>query len=110
MPVQVESDSLQARLLELLMGSEKLTIEEAAKELSVSKERLERVVKKLASRGILRIQELPDKKYLDLVRTDIQFQGVNPSQEDAVKHKKSGKEKKDEDDKGSKKSRSMMYR
>ncbi len=106
MPIQIDSDNLEARLLKLLMKGENITLKEAAKELNVSTSKLERVVKSLVSRGIISIDELPDKKYLRLKRSDIQFHGTNPSQEKTLKRKRSKKAK----EKGSKKSREMMYR
>ncbi len=106
MPVEVDSDSLEAKILDLLMVGKPITLEEVAKELGISKKKIERTVKGLASRGIVEIEELPDKKYLRLKRKDIKFQGVNPSQREAVKHKKKG----EDEDKGSEKSRDMMYR
>jgi len=106
MPIQIDSDNLEARLLKLLMKGENITLKEAAKELNVSTRKLERVVKSLVSKGIISIDELPDKKYLRLERSDIQFHGTNPSQEKTLKRKRSKKPK----EKGSKKSREMMYR
>ncbi len=106
MPIQIDSDNLEAWLLKLLMKGENITLKEAAKELNVSTSKLERVVKSLISRGIISIDELPDKKYLRLKRSDIQFHGTNPSQEKTLKRKRSKKSK----EKGSKKSREMMYR
>ncbi|MFW6196173.1 MAG: HTH domain-containing protein [Thermoplasmatota archaeon] len=107
MPVQMDSDSLEAKIIKILMEGRPITIKELAKELNVSDRKLKRAVKGLASKNIIQIEELPDKKYLRLIRGDIQFQGTNPSQEKAVKHKK---EKEKDDERGSKKSRRMMYR
>ncbi|MFP4052178.1 MAG: HTH domain-containing protein [Thermoplasmata archaeon] len=106
MPVQMDSDSLEAKIIRKLMEGKPITMKELAKELNVSDRKLKRAVKGLASKNIIQIEELPDKKYLRLIRGDIQFQGTNPSQEKAVKHKK----EKEKDERGSKKSRSMMYR
>lgn len=105
MTIQIDKDSLESRLLKFLMEQEEpVTLEETAKELNVSKKKLEKIVKSLVSRGILQLDELPDKKYLRLVRTDIQFHGTKSSQRKAVKRKR-GKI----NDKGSKKSRDMMF-
>ncbi len=106
MPVQIDSDSLESRLIKLLMRGENITLKEAANKLNVSENKLERTVKGLVSKGIVSVDALPDKKYLRLKRSDIQFHGTNPSQEKALKRKRSKKSK----EKGSKKSREMMYR
>ena len=91
--IQIDSDSLDARLLLLLLKDVPITLEEAARELKVSVSKLERLVKGLASRGIIDIEGYPDKRYLRLLRRDISFNGTNPSQKKAVKHRqrKSGK-------------------
>ncbi len=104
--IQFDSDTLEARLLRLLLRELPLTMEEAARELNVSESKLERTVKGLVSRGIVQIEGFPDKKYLRLIRRDISFHGTNPTQERKIKHKKSaiGKSKKDDKDDG------MMYR
>lgn len=106
MPVQIDSDSLESRLIKLVMQGENVTLKEAAKKLNVSENKLERAVKGLVSKGIISVDVLPDKKYLRLKRSDIQFHGTNPSQERALKRKRSKKSK----ERGSKKSREMMYR
>ena len=108
MPIEMDADSLEGKIVKILMEGRPLTMKEVSKELGISVSRIKRAVKGLASRGIVEIEELPDKKYLRLSRSDIKFHGTNPTQEEAIK-KKSMKDK-DEDEKGSEKSRSMMYR
>lgn len=101
----MESDSLDAKLIHLLMEGRPMTIEDAASDLKISEKKVKRVAKALASRGIIEMEPLPDKTYLRLKRTDISFHGTNPSQEKAIKHKKSkGKKKKEEN-----RSTDMMY-
>lgn len=106
MPVEIDSDSLEAKIIRKLMEGKPITIKELAKELSVSDRKLMRAIKGLVSRNIIQVEELPDKKYLRLIRGDIKFQGTDATQEKAVKHKK----EKGKKEKGNKKSRSMMYR
>lgn len=107
MPIEIDSDSLEGKIIRLLMEGRPMTINEVADELKISKSRVERKVKALVSKDIIQVEELPDKKYLRLLRRDIKFHGVNPSQEKAIKKKKKEKE---EENKGSEKSRRMMYR
>ncbi len=95
--IQFDSDTLEARLLRLLLKELPLTMEEAARELSVSESKLKRTVKGLVSRGIVQVEGFPDKKYLRLLRRDISFHGTNPSQEKTIKHKKSSRKKKKEE-------------
>ncbi len=89
-----------------MMEGKPITLKEVARELRTSERKIERVVKGLASRGIVEIEELPDKKYLRLKRSDISFHGTNPVQEKAVKHKKSKRQK---NKKKENRSTDMMY-
>ncbi len=106
MAIELDSDSLEAKIVKILMEGKPVTISDVADELKVSERRLKRAIKGLASRGIIQLDELPDKTYLRLQRSDIEFKGMNPSQEKKIKHKK----KKEEKEKGSKRSKELMYR
>ncbi len=106
MTIEIDGDSLEAKIIKQLMEGKPQTLKEMANELKVSKPKVHRAVKGLASRGIIEVQELPDKKYLRLKRTDIKFYGTDSTQEKKMKKKKS----KQEEEKGSEKSREMMYR
>lgn len=108
MPIEMDADSLEGKIIKLLMEGRPLTLKEVSNELKISVSRVKRAVKGLASRGIVEIEELPDKKYLRLRRSDIKFHGTNPTQEEAIKKKRM--KEKDDDEKGSEKSRRMMYR
>jgi len=107
MPIEMDADSIEAKVVKKLMEGRPLTLKETAEELKVSVSRVKRAVKGLVSRGIIEVQELPDKKYLRLKRSDIKFHGINPAQEKKIKKKR---RKKDKDERGSEKSREMMYR
>lgn len=109
MPIEIDSDSIEGKIIKILMEGKPITIKELAKKVKASESRVKRAVKGLISRGIVSIDELPDKKYVRLERTDIKFHGMNPTQEQKIK-KKRDKEKKKDDEKGSEKSREMMYR
>ena len=106
MPVEINSDSLEAKIIKKLMEGKPITLKELAKEMNVSDRKLMRAIKGLVSRNIIQIEELPDKKYLRLIRGDIKFHGTDATQEKAIKHKK----EKGKKEKGNKKSRRMMYR
>lgn len=103
MTIQIDSDTLEGRLIRLLLEEKPITLEEAAKELKVSKKKLLRVCKSLVSRKIIQMEGPKDHTYLRLLRKDISFHGLNPSQERAVKHSKRNK-------KHEKEVPDMMYR
>ena len=73
-----------------------ITINASSKELAdmltLPKRTLDQVIKRLKRRGIIVLEPLPGKTYVRLVRHDIKFVGINPSQRKALKHTgKSGK-------------------
>ncbi len=105
--IEIDSDTLEAKLIRLLLEEKPITIKELARELHISEKKLERVVKGLVSRGIVQIEGKGDKRYVRLLRKDISFHGINPSQEKPLKHKRSKRAKKKEENNRSK---DMMYR
>lgn len=105
MVIQLDNDSLEAKLVRLLLRDIPITLEEAARELKVSEDKLRRCIKGLVSRGILQVEGQPDMNYLRLIRRDFSFHGTNPSQEKTLKHRRSRTKKKNDE----KRSADIMY-
>ncbi|MFQ6061473.1 MAG: transcriptional regulator [Thermoplasmata archaeon] len=87
MPVEIESDSLEARLLQILLKAYPVTLSDLKWELKVSSRILMRTLRALQSRGILELEELPDKTFVRLLRTDISFLGKKATQRKRFKRK-----------------------
>ncbi len=85
--IEILENSMEARAIRVLQKIYPITVEELAKELHVSEKQIKLVIANLLKKGIIRIEELPDKQYVRLVRSDIKFIGRNPSQRKKLKHK-----------------------
>lgn len=85
-------------VLDYLLEKYPVTVEELSDMLSLSEKKLRLILKKLEKRGILVLEPLPDKTYVRLLRRDIRFVGVNPSQKRALKRRRRRDKKKKEED------------
>jgi len=87
MPIEIRSGTLEERAVRVLLEVYPITIEELARELKHSVEATEMLVKKLAVKGIVTLDVLPDKTFIRLQRRDFFFLGRNEQQRKALKHK-----------------------
>jgi predicted ArsR family transcriptional regulator len=87
MPIEIDSDSLEARILQILIKTYPVTTSDLKWELKISPNILERTLKALQSRGIVELEELPDKTFIRLMRRDIAFVGRKATQKKRVKRK-----------------------
>ena len=97
MPIEIESDSLEARLLRILLKTYPITVSDLKWELKVSSGILERTLKGLQSRGIIELEVLPDKTFVRLLRSDFAFVGRKATQRKRFKHKGKKSEKEEYD-------------
>ncbi len=96
MPIEIESDSLEARILRILLETYPVTTSDLEWELKISSGILKRTLKALQSRGILEFEELPDKTFVRLLRSDFAFVGRKATQRKRYKQK--GKKMPEKDD------------
>jgi DNA-binding MarR family transcriptional regulator len=94
-PLVIKEDTVEARILHILLEAYPVTVKDIEWELKVGPARVQRTLKALASRGIIELEKLPDKTYVRLLRSDISFIGRKPSQRRRVKHR--GKKRKTDD-------------
>ena len=80
MAIEVLHGSLEERVLRYLLEVYPATIEDLERELKIKRERLDRLIKSFLQRGIVEVEELPDKTYLRLIRSDFHFTGIKASQ------------------------------
>jgi DNA-binding transcriptional ArsR family regulator len=97
MPIEIDADSLEARILRILLETYPITVSDLKWELKISPNILERTLKALQSRGILELEEMPDKTFIRLIRRDISFVGRKATQKKRFKHKGKKLEKKEYD-------------
>jgi DNA-binding transcriptional ArsR family regulator len=93
MPIEIESDSLEARVIRILLETYPVTLSDLKWQLKVSPDILTRTLKALQSRGILELEELPDQTFIRLLRTDFSFVGRKATQRKRYKHKGKKSEK-----------------
>ncbi len=91
MSVEVLHGSLDERILRYLLETYPVTTATLARDLRLTKSRLDRQLKALAVRGILELEELPDKTFVRLLRQDFSFFGYKDSQRKRFKRSGGGK-------------------
>lgn len=80
MTVEILHGSLEERVVKYLMEVYPVTVEDLERELKVKRERLDRILKSFAQRGVVELEPLPDKTFVRLIRSDFQFTGVKATQ------------------------------
>lgn len=80
MPVEVLHGSLDERILKYLLEAYPVTVAQLARDLHIPENRLERRLKALALKGVIELEELPDKTFVRLIRRDLSFYGYKESQ------------------------------
>ena len=102
--IEIKKGSLEERALKILFKKYPITVTELRQELNVSKGAMERLIKGLMVRGIIRLDKFPDKSFILLQRGDFRFIGHHESQRKPLKlvktrdRKKKYKAKKKEDE------------
>jgi len=79
-PIEVLHGSLEERILRYLLEAYPVTTAMLARDLRVPKSRLNRQLKALVLRGIVELEDLPDKTFVRLLRQDFSFFGYKDSQ------------------------------
>jgi predicted ArsR family transcriptional regulator len=90
--MEIESGSLEERILKILLSRYPITLKELQKELRISLPILKRALTRLQLMGALNLEILPDEIFIRLLRTDFSFHGVSKKQKKAFK-KRRGKTK-----------------
>ena len=96
MPIEVLHGSLDERILRYLLEAYPVTAAQLSRDLHVARSRVDRQLKALALRGIVELEELPDKTYVRLLRHDLSFFGYKESQR--KRFKRSGGRRKESTD------------
>jgi len=89
--IEITTGTLEERIIKLIQKTYPITVSDIEKKLRVSKKIIIRVLKKLQTKGILKLEPLPDKTFIRLLRNDFKFIGKK-RQRKFIKHY-SGKKK-----------------
>jgi predicted ArsR family transcriptional regulator len=85
MPVEVLHGSLDERILRYLLEAYPVTAAQLARDLRVSRTKMDRQLKALATRGVIELEELPGTTFVRLLRHDLSFFGYKESQRKRIK-------------------------
>jgi DNA-binding transcriptional regulator LsrR (DeoR family) len=83
--IELTAGSLEEQIIRLLQKVYPITTSEIAQTLHVSRREIEWVLQKFQVKGIVRLEPLPDKTYVRLLRNDFQFSRLK-LQRKTVKH------------------------
>jgi len=89
--IEITSGTLEEQIIKLLQKTYPITVEDIKKELNISKAVILRTLNKLKMKGIVKLEPLPDKTYVRLLRHDFSFIGKK-RQRKFIKHR-SGRKK-----------------
>ena len=84
--IEIKKGSLEERVLRILLEKYPISVCELRDQLGISKGSVERVIKGFVARGIVTLDELPDKRFIRLQRRDFMFIGRRESQQRPLKH------------------------
>ena len=85
--IEIIRGSLEEQVIKLLQKKYPITTFELASELQVSQRKIEWILQKFQIKGIMKLEPLPDKIYVRLLRNDFQFIGTK-QQRKIIKKKK----------------------
>ena len=74
--IEIIRGSLEEQIIKLLQKNYPITTFELASKLRVSQKIVERILQKFQTKGIVKLDILPDKIYVRLLRNDFRFLGL----------------------------------
>jgi len=93
--IEITRGSLEEQIIKLLQKKYPITTFELASKLRVSRKKIEWILQKFQIKGITKLEPLPDKVYVRLLRNDFLFIG-STQQKKLIKHKSKGKKEDNE--------------
>jgi predicted ArsR family transcriptional regulator len=86
--IEITRGTLDEQIIRILQKTYPMTVKELKIKLHLSKQQVIRVLNKLQVKGIVRLEPLPDKTYVRLLRHDFSFVGKK-RQRKFIKHTRS---------------------
>ena len=84
---QLDTSTLEARIVQVLLEVYPITVAELAHELGLKESRVMVGIRSLEQEGIVSLEPLPDKTYIRLVNPNISFIGRKVTQQKSLKRK-----------------------
>lgn len=100
--IEITTGTLEERIIKLLQKTYPITVRDIKEKLNISKDVTFRSLKKFQIKGIIALDQLPDKTYVRLLRHDFSFIGKK-HQRKFIKHSTDNKKTEPEEYDG------MMY-
>jgi predicted ArsR family transcriptional regulator len=85
--IEIITGTLEERIIKLLLKTYPITVSDIGKKLHLSKSAVMRELKKFQIKGVVRLDPLPDKIYVRLLRRDFSFIG-KPQRKFSKNHSK----------------------
>ena len=85
--IEIKRGTQEERIIKILQKTYPVTIRELSEKLHLSRPQVSRVLNKLQIVGILKLEPLPGKTYIRLLRNDFSFIGKK-HQKKFIKHQK----------------------
>lgn len=73
--IEITAGTLEEHIITLLQKTYPITISDLVRRLHVPRERVEWILHKFQVKGIVKLEPLPDKTYIRLLRNDFHFIG-----------------------------------
>jgi len=86
--IEIITGTLEERIIKLLLKTYPITVSDIGKKLHLSKSTVMRALKKFQIKGVVRLEPLPDKIYVRLLRRDFSFIGKKQQQKFIKHHSK----------------------
>ena len=93
--IEITTGTLEEQIIKILQKTYPITVKEIKNKLNVSIDMVMRSLKKFQMKGIVRLEPLPDKTYVRLLRHDFSFIGKK-RQRKFIKHR-TGKKRQTDD-------------
>jgi DNA-binding MarR family transcriptional regulator len=93
--IEITTGTLEEQIIKILQKTYPITVKEIKNKLNVSRDMVVRSLKKFQMKGIVRLEPLPDKTYVRLLRHDFSFIGKK-RQRKFIKHR-TGKKRQTDD-------------
>ena len=87
MTSEFDTSSLEAKILLLLVEVYPITVDEISDYLKTPKKRVENSLNRLAKKGLIKTEPLPDKVFVSLASGDFRFKGKETDQLKKVREK-----------------------
>lgn len=96
--IEITKGTIEARIIKVLQDTYPVTISEVSEQLGLLYGKVRRCLLKLRTKGIVRLEPLPDKTFIRLLRNDFRFIGRKAEQRKFIKRSREKQKQSSKDD------------